>query len=127
MNEARETSFVGWGRQRIAYFDGVEVGPDDLGLDAAMFAEWVQCMGQPRCGGHTKSGRRCDFAPVGFKCDGLEFAQQHRVVMCHLHKPHKQYERTELDGGCVLIKPAKWNKKRKANLRHRLNPLRNRK
>ena len=109
MINANEVKRIEYGRGYV-YFDGVKVRAEDLGLDAEMFAEWVKHSCQPRCGGFKVSGERCNFAPVGFKCDGLEFAQQHRVVMCHLHK---QPEAQILDGGCVLIKPTQWHSKKR--------------
>ena len=100
-------TFISCADNKVCEIDGKPVGPEYFGVDDTAFREWLEYNGMPRCGGFTKSGRRCNFAHSGLMCLPDEFTRRHRVEMCHLHQKIGAF-RHVLDGGCVLITPHKF-------------------
>lgn len=99
----------------VCKVEGKPVGPNDFGVDDALFSEWLRYRGMPRCCDFTKSGRRCEnmVKPSIPTCSPVDFDRRHRAEFCHLHQEKGAF-RQLIDGGCVLLTPRKWRNARAA-------------
>lgn len=85
--------------------DGDAVCREYFGFDTnETFHEWIRYTGTPRCGGFTKSGRRCHSRQIHLRPGRVQPAASAGTALPAQKKgaAHRQV----LAGGCVLLTPS---------------------